>query len=805
MRWRNSKGQYIAKELPGSPLIQELFRDEPNDGSEPELDQTPEEHPVSGFDFISNLADRRAGDRVTKVDFMLQFLNSIDLEQTDPKLIQLFKSSGIPRRIVPLIGCLDKGMPWFKDLRKLFREQIKTEGGAALQDSIQSFMTSFHQNAQMASAHATMAVVIHELIQFRDATQLDTQEHLISARTVKFWKEYLWTEDDALEESFKDWITARSADTTVDLSISTHLTPGGKRLRPNAHGSGEHMLDAAEAMIKFISPRKHLDVSIGTLIDQLLIRGREGHPKIMRKNQTAESWIEEEQAAVDNIDFVAASIGKRAVQVSDIDRCENLQSACNSALWTIIEDKLLDMEADFCDLDFMTAKNWLLDAQTRVEKLKANRSGRKKSNCFDFKKEDSAQETEESGDPKKGKKKKNKNKNKKRDEDGPEEESGPPADPPTPEKASEKKGYGPTASKTEHQSEQDRRAMLEARALMDCYHWINGDCTRGSRCHYRHADDMKGKPTAKQAHEIQAVPNPSIPPSNELNDSDDDEFEIERESTFDSRNPKQVAVINASKFGNESRFSPIKVESESESDSEEEETEDSMGQTEWALRMKSKFEKSSEIAKLTEKEIPELLPRRDRAARNIPKSQWTSEGPERMMLLTEDIGGENHAALDASSLYYDNSIDLHSEDENEKKGKAPSGQLSILNFLQVVIPAKEEEVAHKSVSEFFTENDTDMEGLCFCSSGKDNNHCEQCEQCTVCCECNDSDDSDDEMEEPESTVALSTNSDEYGLCTCDYPIGELGCTRCLQCPGCCNCQAQHQALIDATNSGPHFR
>ena len=110
------------------------------------------------------------------------------------------------------------------------------------------------------------------------------------------------------------------------------------------------------------------------------------------------------------------------------------------------------MEADFCDLDFMTAKNWLLDAQTRVEKLKANRSGRKKSNCFDFKKEDSAQETEESGDPKKGKKKKNKNKNKKRDEDGPEEESGPPADPPTPEKASEKKGYGPTASKTEHQS-----------------------------------------------------------------------------------------------------------------------------------------------------------------------------------------------------------------------------------------------------------------------------------------------------------------------------------------------------------------
>ncbi len=64
----------------------------------------------------------------------------------------------------------------------------------------------------------------------------------------------------------------------------------------------------------------------------------------------------------------------------------------------------------------------------------------------------------------------------------------------------------------------------------------------------------------------------------------------------------------------------------------------------------------------------------------------------------------------------------------------------------------------------------------------------------------ESDSDSDQDSGCDSTLMLSTNSDDFGLCYCSMNAGgsQTECIQCFQCLHCCDCEGAHARGLEAT-------
>ena len=408
-----------------------------------------------------------------------------------------------------------ESVPWFKEIRIRFVEEMKTLSGIPLQDAIDRFILEFSDMSK-CSASLALSVTVMLLSQFRDKKFRGKPGYRVSRRTVAFWGFYFWMEDAELDEGIVVLHNARKPKGVEIRSEPIANSPGLRRISTVSEGWMTHTASAMIAMIQFVAPAKPMDLDPMKLRDELMIDGREGHKMIMQRNADAIEWMEDAQADFEQLYYTARASNKAYLIPTQEELAANLISALTSDHWVVIERRLESADRCADDLTFGEITRLVEEAQATLDSRKKNREVRKKMKPGgDAIKHAPAPapaataEGEGGGSSKKGKKK-----GKKADED---------VSFPTPN--------APTTPPKEHEERWDKEKLLEVRSKLTCRDWKEGTCTRGEECHYAHADIKKvneivtpaGAPAEGDVKNVSTV--------NKIEttiDSDDEDFEIER-------------------------------------------------------------------------------------------------------------------------------------------------------------------------------------------------------------------------------------------------------------------------------------
>jgi hypothetical protein len=601
------------------------------------------------------------------------------------------------------------------------------------------------QARSKSSALTTIMITVHECSRQKAESEKREEQTLfyLSQRASIWIEKIIFTSDDLLSESL--CLLSEGVEPDLDdlEDVFFNQSPGYMRIQDMVERPTlEHaniLAAVALSFIHFMSPSDLInDLDPLKARDSYLIMERPDHSGHMKEsNQTAFQWLGSDDAAFKLVRDSALATNRSPLIPIQEERKAQIKQAATPNLWDQILVRLSDEQISCDTLSYQESRNYLLSAQTALDLIATNNSGRKKVSKQTPPRQNSDSEKSRFDQSKKDKDLAAKKKAEK--EASETKKSGG-----KPSGSADKKPDSKNPSSQTDPAKPEGMTDIEwnkrkGRSRMDCSSFKDGHCSKGSDCQYRHANEPTS--ASKMVAVLDKNPAPFEPPAPKESDlptkepnpdPDDDDFDDSegfavvrprRSISWDTKKgpgSKDALVIFKEGMKISNSFEPTPAVAEilrSGSASAlafatplADLTPDSKNsEQDFRLRMKNKFEPDPEVSNLIRFGAEVLPCGSARSAKGVPASTWQQQRrtedlsgnpqvflPQDMStLMLLDVGPESEAALLDDDLESEDSVDLSSQEDEDVenilalKAKANGHQL-LTNFFSRVdrpIPA----------------------------------------------------------------------------------------------------------------------